>query len=68
MGLVAVPPEEEAAGWTSVALPGRGSQEGDEWGILLPQMGMSRDGQSPHRWDNTYVLMCTATLPRGLLP
>lgn len=31
-------------------------------------MGMSRDGQTPHRWDNTYALMCTATLPRGLLP
>lgn len=47
----------------------KGLQEGDEWGVLLlPRMGMSRDGQTPHRWDNTYALTCTATLPRGLLP
>lgn len=47
----------------------KGLQERDEQGVLFPpRMVVSRDGQTPHRWDNTCALACTATLSRGPLP
>lgn len=47
----------------------KGLQERDEQGVLFaPQMGESRDGQTPHRWDNTCAPACTANIPPGSPP
>lgn len=63
VGLVAVPPKEEAAGWMSVTLPRRGSWR-ERSGCSPP----SSDGREQRWVDNTDALACTATLPRGLRP